>query len=86
MILLTSFTIVSLIFAFFMMLFFYAVIAAVITFVMFLFVELTKNEPTLKDNPPTNFLRVYSYTFLFFVIITILFLLIIIAIKVFSSS
>lgn len=78
MILLTSVTTGSLIFAFFMMLFGAAIIAAAITFIIFVFVKLTENEPTLKDNPPTNYLRVYSYTLLFFVIIVVLFWLIII--------
>ena len=75
-ILLTSITTGTLIFAFFMMLFGSAIMAGVITFVIFLFVKLT-------DNQPKNYLKMYFYTLLFFSIITLLFWLIIITIIIF---
>jgi hypothetical protein len=71
MILLTSITKGYLVLAFFVMLFGSTIMAAIITFIIFLFVKLT-------DNQPTDYLRVYYYTLLFFLIITLLFWLIVI--------
>lgn len=73
MILLSGFTIGSLIFAFFMMLFIAVVVAGILTALVFLFDILTANEPTLQGNKPTNYSKLYRKILSFFAIIIFIF-------------